>query len=267
MSNRGASAGVRLRAVGVGAGVAWSTWRALAAVTGPEWRRHNYRDRDVNLAGGPALVLGAVAGAASAGADLRLPVLTAGVGAVGLADDLWGQTHARGLLGHARALARGNVTTGVVKLLVSTGLALALAPAGGRSSAAGRVRDAAVIAGSANLVNLLDLRPGRALKVVAGVGGGLLPGADGDVAAGVLGAAGAIAIPDLGEEAMIGDCGANAVGAALGWLVVDSLGERGRWVAAALVTAANLASERVSFTAVIERQPLLRRLDRLGRRD
>ena len=70
---------------------------------------------------------------------------------------------------------------------------------------------------------------------------------------------------DLASQSMLGDCGANALGAAVGTAAVQALSRRFRLLAFVLVVALNLVSERVSFTAVIERTPLLRELDQLGR--
>ena len=64
---------------------------------------------------------------------------------------------------------------------------------------------------------------------------------------------------------MMGDCGANALGAGLATAAADALPRSFRLVGLGAVVALNLASERVSFTAVIDRTPLLRRLDQLGR--
>ncbi|MEJ2577641.1 MAG: hypothetical protein P8Z68_00925 [Kineosporiaceae bacterium] len=165
------------------------------------------------------------------------------------------------------------MTTGGLKVLGigATGLlaaAAALPPEPGRGRA-GRAADVltagALIAGAANLVNLLDLRPGRALKSVlataplAGRSGGpaVLGGA-------VAGAAGALLPHDLGEEGMLGDTGANAAGAVLGTAFVAGAGRRSRLAALAGVVALTLASERWSFTAVIESTPGLREFDALG---
>jgi hypothetical protein len=65
---------------------------------------------------------------------------------------------------------------------------------------------------------------------------------------------------------MLGDCGANAAGALVG-LRLAAVPHRGvRAGVLAAVVALTLASEKVSFTAVIESTPGLRDLDRLGRR-
>jgi UDP-N-acetylmuramyl pentapeptide phosphotransferase/UDP-N-acetylglucosamine-1-phosphate transferase len=64
---------------------------------------------------------------------------------------------------------------------------------------------------------------------------------------------------------MLGDCGANALGAGLATAAVAVLPRPARLAALGCVLALNAASERVSFTAVIERTPWLRRLDALGR--
>lgn len=149
---------------------------------------------------------------------------------------------------------------------------------------------AVIIAGAANAVNLLDLRPGRAIKgaaIAAGPGvlrralsGGAArnagPGAGSagahraaanTLAGAGLGAALALLPEDLGESAMLGDAGANALGALLG--TASAFGARSTaalaWRAAA-VTAVNLASERFSFTKVIAACPPLDALDTWGRR-
>ena len=65
---------------------------------------------------------------------------------------------------------------------------------------------------------------------------------------------------------MLGDCGANALGALLGLQLAATNSRAVRTAVLGAVTALTLASERVSFTAVIEATPGLRELDRLGRR-
>jgi hypothetical protein len=64
---------------------------------------------------------------------------------------------------------------------------------------------------------------------------------------------------------MLGDTGANAAGALLGTALLARTGRRGRLVSLAALVALTLASEKVSFTRVIESTPGLRELDAWGR--
>lgn len=70
---------------------------------------------------------------------------------------------------------------------------------------------------------------------------------------------------DLGERAMLGDAGANAMGAFAGFLMARSAPLWLLGVFALVLLALNLVSERVSFSSVIERTPVLRWVDGLGR--
>jgi hypothetical protein len=264
-------------AVAAGAGAAaLRVRRALAAEPpggGARWQRQNFRGRCVDLLGGPAAAGGALVAAAavgSAGTSARrtsaLVAALAGSAALGCYDDLAGGTHARGLRGHLAALKSGELTTGVVKM---AGLATAgLLAAGPRRHLIGRLADAALISGTANLVNLLDLRPGRALKTVALIGTPLaLAGGPGSVAAaGAVGTAAVLLPGDLGEQHMLGDCGANALGALVGWAIAARFNAPGRAAALGGVVALTLASEKVSFSAVIEHNPTLAAIDQWGRR-
>jgi UDP-GlcNAc:undecaprenyl-phosphate/decaprenyl-phosphate GlcNAc-1-phosphate transferase len=240
------------------------------------WARTNHRGEPVTLLEGPAVAAGAVVAAFSYpertrfSARTALALAAAGAGALGFGvyDDLAGSGKRRGLRGHLGALAHGEVTTGAVKLggLGATGLASALMLGGDPADVA---INAGLVAGGANLLNLFDLRPGRAIKVATGsaaliAAGG---GATGRRAvAAPLGAALALLPEDLGERAMLGDAGANAIGAMLGAAAAASMPRPARIALLAGIVALTGASEKVSFTKVIERTPALRWLDMLGRR-
>jgi len=88
----------------------------------------------------------------------------------------------------------------------------------------------------------------------------------GQAVAAPLGAALALLPDDLGERAMLGDAGANALGAMLGGAAAVSLPRPARIALLAGIVALTGASEKVSFTKVIEAVPPLRWLDMLGRR-
>ena len=285
-----------------GAAAARAAYRSLRQhpPAGEEtWTRTNHRGELVTLLEGPAVAVGAIAaevvGAAVAarwpgrpgedqhqfspertvGSHASLAMTVAGGGALGfgLLDDLAGSGSRRGLKGHLTALAHGEVTTGSVKLagLAATGLAGGLLLGGKRSDV---LINAALIAGGANLLNLFDLRPGRAVKVAALSAGLIAAGGAGgpDRSAGLaavaapLGAGLALLPEDLAERAMLGDAGANALGAMLGAAAAGSLPRSARAGLLAGIVALTVASEKVSFTKVIERTPALRRLDMLGRR-
>lgn len=236
------------------------------------WDRTNHAGRTVTLLEGPVYAAAAAAGAAAAGAPSAAGVVAGlGAGAFGALDDLAGDASSKGLKGHLGALARGEVTTGAIKIvgLAATGLAASvLADRGRDRRLLTTLIGGAAIAGSANLANLFDLRPGRTLKVVSlGAGTLLLPlGAHGAAtAAAALGAAVGTLPHDLRGESMLGDTGANAAGAMVGLALVERTGPRGRFALLAVTAVLTVLSEKVSFSKVIEGNPVLRRVDSWGR--
>jgi UDP-GlcNAc:undecaprenyl-phosphate GlcNAc-1-phosphate transferase len=186
--------------------------------------------------------------------DLRrwLPYIL-GIAFLGFLDDALGQGASagtpRGWRGHARALREGSLSTGAIKAIG----ALALA--------------AYVV--SANLFNLLDLRPGRAEKGLALLGAGLCLGAWTLAPIELLGIfAGPILVGawlTLRERAMLGDTGSNLIGAVAGVWLLTILGGDARLVALVMVVALTIYGELRSISATIESVPPLRWLDSLGR--
>lgn len=260
--------------------------RAAAPVlSAPALRRLNYRGHELATAGGLVIVLAVlvVEAARTALAEfgvgeelsddlLRSVVLLAcfAFAFLGLIDDLLGTEADRGFLGHLRALAQGRLTTGAMKLFGGGVVAIVLTAAPGEVSGRRLLADAALVALAANLGNLLDRAPGRTIKVslLLYVPVALAAGtsAVGLALAPVLGASLGLLHADLRERVMLGDTGANLLGAVLGLAVVLETGRPVRTVVLVVLVALNLASERVSFSAVIDATPGLRHLDRLGRR-
>ena len=81
----------------------------------------------------------------------------------------------------------------------------------------------------------------------------------------VMGAALGLLPEDLGERLMLGDAGANALGAALGLGVLLTLGPGTRLVVTGVLLVFNVAADLISFSKLIRSTPALDRLDKLGR--
>ena len=279
-----------------------------------QWERTNFHGVTVSLRGGVAMAGAAVASAAVASALSDQPraalggaVAALGGGLAGYIDDVDQGAHdggkvAKGLKGHLGALAHGQVTTGVIKIAGIGASALAASALVGSkaTSVGGKVADLAVntvlIAGTANLANLLDLRPGRALKATVLVAAPLsyfscaaakapASGASGAasatpatpasasgasaqrlLASGLNAAAITALVEDLQETTMLGDTGANAAGALLGTSLAANDSWKLRLGTTLGVVGLILASEKVSFSKVIAANPALNWLDQLWRR-
>jgi hypothetical protein len=269
----------------------WAGPQLLDALATTNLLRINYRERTVVAGLGVALAVGLLAwagplaligevaagsgwsarsGIAMSGAAVAAVLAGLAFALLGLLDDLIQDRGSRGFRGHLLALGDGRLTGGGVKLLGGALVALVAAPL-----AVGLERPwylmllgAVVIASSANLANLLDLRPGRCTKVFLPlwVIGCLLDPNAGAWSAGLAGAAAGTFPLDLRERGMLGDAGANALGAVVGVLLATGPAWL-LWALAAVLLALQAASERVSFSRVIDGNRWLRAVDRLGRQN
>lgn len=251
----------------------------------PALSRTNYRGIPLPTAAGILIVLAvlvieagrAILGAAGVGEDPGLTldrslVLFAafGFGFLGFVDDLLGGGQDRGFRGHVRALAQGRLTTGFLKLFGGAGVAVVLVATPGFATGRRLITDAVLIALAANFANLLDLAPGRLIKAswVAYLPLAVVLGTD-DIAiaiAPIMGAALGLLPDDLRERLMLGDTGANVIGATLGLGVVLGLGSEGRTGVLVALIVLNVLAELLSFSRVIERVRFLRAFDRWGQR-
>ena len=265
------------------AGAAVALPVAFARLTSPlpSLVRVNFRGMKVPAVLGDAVVvagltgLGLVALAEAAGwgggpdgeVVLATVVLLVVFGVAGAWDDRKGDERPRGFKGHLGALRTGKVTGGLVKLLAG-GVAGLLSGWVLFGELLAIIQTGAIVALSANLINLLDRAPGRAGKVclaaafplvVWGHAGWALAGAP------TLGGLAGVLALDLRERGMLGDAGSNPLGATLGLGAALSCGAGGRWMVLGSLLVLNAASERWSFSRAIDRTAPLRYLDRLGR--
>ena len=261
-------------------------WIALRPVFAAElFQRENFRGRSVPTAAGVVLALAALlveAGrivAAAASGDSSGPgpgrasvlALALGFALVGMLDDLAGSGDRRGFRGHLRAAAEGRVTTGAAKIVGGAAIAIAaVAIARPDDTLLELLTDAALVALAANLGNLFDLAPGRAIKV-GGIAFAVLmvataadPRLSGPAV--VMGAALGLLLDDLREHLMLGDTGANLLGGVLGMAVVIVGSPVVRLATLGVLAILNGSSEWISFSHVIDRVPPFRLLDRAGRR-
>ncbi|HEV2923573.1 MAG TPA: hypothetical protein VGW98_06045 [Solirubrobacteraceae bacterium] len=275
-----------LIALAIAALMAPAVLRALEAAG---QMKHNYRDRLLPCPFGvlplaaalaaliPLTLLGKLASTDVFHPEaLPIALYALGVIALGLVDDTLAEIRPgdaarpahRGWRGHGAAALRGELSTGALKAVGSLGLALFamsyLSLSDGRWLLA-----AGVLVLATNLFNLLDLRPGRSTKAFVLLGAGLTIGS---MDLRPLWALGLFAAPalvagafDLRERAMLGDTGANLLGALAGLWLVLTLSGTGQLIALGLLAAVTVLGELRSISALIERTPVLRELDSWGR--
>ena len=185
----------------------------------------------------------------------------------GLLDDVYPH-RVHGLVRHFRELQHGRVTSGIVKM----GVAILAAAAFGVATHQSGVHLALgipFVAGAANLWNLLDVAPGRAIKW-------FLPAAAVALALGptkgfalfeaaALGGVVVALLFDLAEVAMLGDSGAYLLGFVAGAGLFLRLSTVGVAIALTVVVALHARAETVTLTRLIRAAPPLRWLDDLGR--
>lgn len=216
---------------------------------------------------------------------------------LGVFDDAYGTGESRGFKGHLKALLKGQLTTGGLKLfgLSLTALVGALAMsttarwALGANSAL-QLAGVSLVAGAtialtSNFLNLTDLRPGRASKVYLVL---IVLGLSFDglrlliaVMAGraetaslaplffmglvLLGPVAASWKYDVSEISMLGDGGANPMGLVAGVYLISTFTLWGVIATFIIMLGLNLLSERYSFTRLIARNSFLTKLDNIGR--
>lgn len=194
--------------------------------------------------------------------------LLSGVALAGQYDDFYGDL-SRGFKGHIHTLIREKkLSTGLTKAVTGglLGLTLALSRGGGFYLV---LLNSLLVPLSVNFFNLLDARPGRALKVfmvfaLAAVWGArepvlflLMP---------VLGAAVVLLPLDLKEKIMLGDVGSNVLGASVGFTLVYALEPSPlKLYTLFCLGLAQWVGDRVSFSQLIQQNLVLRYFDRLGR--
>ncbi len=243
--------------------------------------KENYLGREIPISAGisfPLVTLGVYLFYGLAGSyDWAFHIFLLGIMTIsflGFIDDMLGKRDVTGFKGHFKALFQGRLTTGGLKALGGGLIAFYLAltnPTVINNLSVGEViLDTLLLALFTNMLNLLDLRPGRAIKgflffllLILLLGG--LGNMEWMLIAPLLGAVLYYFVIDLKAGAMMGDAGSNVLGLASGYLCVISLGLLPRLIILLGLLAMHWYTEKYSLSQTIEKVRVLKVLDELGR--
>ncbi|MGE4283326.1 MAG: UDP-N-acetylmuramyl pentapeptide phosphotransferase [Clostridia bacterium] len=189
------------------------------------------------------------------------------MGFAGVIDDFAGNNQSKGFKGHIRNLIKGKLTTGGLKAVsgIVSSFIISLQIS---YTYYDLIINVLFISLLTNLMNLMDTRPGRAIKFFCFLSIiFLFAGAPQEVYYIVLGAVLSYLPSDLKAKGMLGDTGANFIGMITGAAIIGHIESSFiRIFLLLLVFALNLVSEKYSFSKIIEENYILSYIDRLGRR-
>lgn len=239
--------------------------------------RQNYRGKMIPVGMGivfiPPLLLNTIVLLFSNVAPERLiKILVVALGIismsfVGIIDDAIGNRDVTGLKGHFSNLLKGELTTGAFKALIGgiVGLLISVTISKDISSI---ILGMLVIALSTNFMNLLDLRPGRAIKVYlfaiilclffCSV-------FERELMMLIVPAVIAYFYYDIKAMAMMGDAGSNVLGISLGIFIVISFNMYVQIFVLILLILVHIVAEKYSITKIIRNNKILNYIDEFGR--
>ena len=185
----------------------------------------------------------------------------------GILDDIIGNRDVSGLKGHFKSLLNGKLTTGGFKALFGgfVGLVVSVCIS---SSIVDIIVNTLIIALSTNLMNLFDLRPGRAIKAYLLI---MIPiyitltGYTKVFPLLILPNVLAYFNTDLKARGMMGDTGSNVLGISIGVLMAFGYGIKVRLAWLVFLILMHLITEKFSLTKIIEKNKVLKFIDDLGR--
>ena len=181
----------------------------------------------------------------------------------GALDDLIGNRNVSGLKGHFKSLFKGELTTGGFKALFGgfVGLVVSVCIS---SSIVDIIINTLIIALSTNLMNLFDLRPGRAIVIMIPIYI-TLTGYTKVFPLLILPNVLAYFNTDLKARGMMGDTGSNVLGISIGVLMALGYGIKVRLAWLVFLILMHLITEKFSLTKIIEKNRVLKFIDNLGR--
>ncbi|NLJ77797.1 MAG: phospho-N-acetylmuramoyl-pentapeptide-transferase [Tissierellia bacterium] len=190
------------------------------------------------------------------------------MGLAGLLDDLIGDDSTKGLRGHIKSLLLGDLTTGGIKAGIGFMVAMLISIIISNTIME-IIVNILVMALFTNLINLFDLRPGRANKIFILTSAIMLYTSIIKHFNFLLFSFYGILITylpiDLKEKAMMGDVGSNVLGITLGVFCILTHSLRIRAIYLSILIIIHIVSERVSFSEIIENNRLLKFIDNIGR--
>ncbi|SMB95032.1 UDP-N-acetylmuramyl pentapeptide phosphotransferase/UDP-N-acetylglucosamine-1-phosphate transferase [Desulfonispora thiosulfatigenes DSM 11270] len=197
---------------------------------------------------------------------LTLFILTVTV-LVGFIDDIIGETKVKGLKGHLKLFfTEGTLTTGALKAFVISLVSLFYSLKVSESFVL-FILNLFILILTTNSFNLLDLRPGRAIKVYLLIAAIILINypLNQPLLLVFLFALIAYFPLDLKQRAMLGDTGSNLLGISCGISLILNFNLSIKMVILAFLIILHVYTEKKSLSVLIEKNSVLRFLDNLGR--
>ncbi|MDD3839178.1 MAG: hypothetical protein PHP06_01210 [Clostridia bacterium] len=187
------------------------------------------------------------------------------MGFVGIVDDLVGNRRTTGLRGHFSKFIKGDFTTGTFKAIICLLISIIISSTLSKGYI-DLILNILVICLSTNLINIFDVRPGRAVKVVLFlctifllIEISLLY-----LATPLICMLGVYGNYDVKSYCMMGDTGSNILGFILGFFSISHFDFLTKITYLIFLIIIHIVAERYSITDIINHHRVLSFIDKIG---